>query len=67
MKKFDPAQLSHFTGTEKYYRISRRHLLTDGTKYLAKEAECFWLMDAIASHRRDWHGGLVCPSAYDSH
>jgi hypothetical protein len=50
MKKFDPAQLSHFTGTEKYYRISRRHLLTEGTKYLAEEAECFWMMDAIASH-----------------
>ena len=50
MKKFDPAQLSHFTGTEKYHRISRRHLLTDGTKSLADEAECFWMMDAIASH-----------------
>ena len=50
MKKFDPAQLSYFTGTEKYYRISRRHLLTDGTKYLAEETECFWMMDAIASH-----------------
>ena len=50
MKKFDLAQLSYFTGTEKYYRISRRHLLTDGTKYLAEEAECFWMMDAIASH-----------------
>ena len=26
-KTFDPANLTHFTGTEKYYRISRRHLL----------------------------------------
>jgi len=50
MKKLNPAQLSQFTGTEKYYRISRRHLLTDGTKYLAEKAECFWMMDAIASH-----------------
>ena len=50
MKNFDATQLSHFTGTERYYRISRRHLLTDGTKYLAEEAECFWMMDAIASH-----------------
>ena len=50
MKKFVPTQLSYFTGTEKYYRISRRHLLTDGTKYLAEEAECFWMMDAISSH-----------------
>jgi hypothetical protein len=50
MKKFDSSQLNQFTGTEKYYRISRRHLLTDGTKYLAEAAECFWMMDAIASH-----------------
>jgi hypothetical protein len=50
MKKFDPSQLNQFIGTEKYYRISRRHLLTDGTKYLAEAVECFWMMDAIASH-----------------
>ena len=50
MKKFDANQLSHFTGTQRYYRISRRHLLTDGTKYLAEGAECFWMMDAVASH-----------------
>ena len=46
----DHASLAQFAGTEKYYRISRRHLLTDGTKYLAEQAACFWLMDAIASH-----------------
>ncbi len=70
MKNFDAAQLAHFTGTERYYRISRRHLLTDGTKYLAEKAGCFWMMDAIASHvseigTHDWfvqvkvqvHGG----------
>ena len=50
MKKFDPNQLNQFIGTAKYYRISRRHLLTDGTKYLTEAAECFWMMDAIASH-----------------
>ena len=50
MQQLDPAQLSQFSGTEKYYRISRRHLLTDGAKYLAESAECFWMMDAIASH-----------------
>ena len=50
MKNFDASQLSQFTGTERYYRINRRHLLTDGTKYLAEEAECFWMMDAVASH-----------------
>ena len=38
MNKFIPVQLGHFIGTERYYRISRRHLLTDGTKYLADRA-----------------------------
>jgi hypothetical protein len=50
--------LAQFTGTQKYYRITRHHVLTDGTKYLAEEGRCFWLMDAIASH--------LTPS-YDDH
>ena len=50
MSLFDQSTLTQFTGTERYYRISRRHLLTDGTKYLAENAECFWMMDAVASH-----------------
>ena len=59
MKNIDPSQLSYFTGTQRYYRITNKHLLTDGTKYLAEEAECFWMMDAIASHlseigTQDW-------------
>jgi hypothetical protein len=33
-KTFDPAMLTHFTGTERYYRISRRHSRTDGTEVL---------------------------------
>ena len=49
-KTFDPANLKQFTGTERYYRISRRHLLTDGTMYLAEHAKCYWLMIAVASH-----------------
>ena len=52
------SNLSQFTGTEKYYRITRHHLLTDGTKYLAEQAKCFWLMDAISSY--------LTPS-YDDH
>jgi hypothetical protein len=50
MKPFDPAQLSNFIGTEKYYRLTRKHLLTDGTKYLAEAAGAYWLMEAIASY-----------------
>ncbi len=50
MKQFDINQLDQFIGTSGYHRISRRHLLTDGTHYLAEQGACFWLMDAIASH-----------------
>ena len=46
----DNLTLTQFTGTGAYYRISRRHLLTDGTNYLAEKGACFWMMDAIASH-----------------
>jgi hypothetical protein len=47
---FDASQLPLFTGTEKYYRLSRRLLLTDGTKYVAESAGAFWMMDAVGSH-----------------
>ena len=60
MEKFDPTQLSYFTGTRKYYRISSRHLLTDGTKYLAEKGACFWMMDAIASHLCEMSDVIKC-------
>ena len=44
------SELSQFIGTEKLYRITSRHVLTDGTKYLVEQAKSFWLFDAIASH-----------------
>jgi hypothetical protein len=46
------SELSQFTGTEKYHRFSilfRSLVLTDGAKYLAEKAECYWLMDIIGS------------------
>ena len=46
----DKLTLTQFTGTGAYYRISRKHLLTDGSRYLAEQGACFWMMDAIASH-----------------
>lgn len=50
-------ELAHFTGTEKYYCYYQL-LLTDGTHYLAQEAQCFWLIDAIWSHviTKQWLG-----------
>lgn len=44
--------LRQFTGTEHYYRLHKDVVLTDGVKYLADEAKCYWLMDAIASYLR---------------
>ena len=46
----DKLTLAQFTGTGVYYRISRKHVLTDGSRYLAEQGACFWMMDAIASH-----------------
>ena len=56
MSKFDAANLSLFTGTERYYRLYQHAVLTDGTKYLAEEAGAYWLMDAIASYLPQFMG-----------
>lgn len=47
------SQLEGFTGTEGYHRLtlSRRLVGTDGVAFLAQAANCFWLIDAIASHQ----------------
>jgi hypothetical protein len=45
--------LANFYGTENWHRFSplfRKHLLTDGVKWLADNANCYWLMDAICSY-----------------
>lgn len=42
--------LPQFTGTERYYHLYPGLLLTDGAKYLADEAEAYWLLDVIWSH-----------------
>lgn len=44
------SNLSQFIGTENFHRITSRHILTDDTKYLAENAKCYCLMDAITSH-----------------
>ena len=42
--------LNQFTGTENYYRVMPRLVITDGVQYLASQANCYWLMSAIYSH-----------------
>ena len=44
------SELAQFIGAEHLYRLTRRHLMTDGVKYLCDKAKCYWLMDAVASH-----------------
>jgi hypothetical protein len=50
MSAFDQSILTQFTGTEHYYRLNRKCLLTDGTKYLADAAGAYWLMDSATSY-----------------
>ena len=48
--------LAHFTGTQSYINLRypwlrMKFLLTEGAQYLAEKGQCYWLMDAIASHQ----------------
>lgn len=48
--------LSHCIGTETYYKhwLNQIHF-TDGIKTLADGANCYWLIDAIASYQPQFH------------
>ena len=43
-------ELHQFIGTEHYYSIRADFMGTDGVKYLAEQAGCFWLLDLYWSH-----------------
>ncbi len=44
------ADLSHFIGSEQWYRhpLNRRVLFTDGAKHVADAGGAYWLLDEIA-------------------
>lgn len=44
------SNLGQFSGTDAYYRITPNFLITDGVKFLADKAGCYWLLDAAVSH-----------------
>lgn len=46
-------ELEQFYGTENYYRISpfAPYVLTDGVKYLADKAQCYWLVNDIICNK----------------
>ena len=46
----DVTTRAQFTGTAQYWRVARQFVITDGVKYLAESAACFWLIDAAISH-----------------
>jgi len=59
VRKLDADALNQFTGTTQYFGVGPRHLLTDGTYYLAEQVGCYWLMREIALHltelgTQDW-------------
>ena len=50
MNKAALSQLGNFNGTESYHRLSPfKMVLTDGAKFLADNAECYWLFNEIAA------------------
>lgn len=44
--------LTHFTGSEEWYRHITRNLYTEGVKYLADNAGAYWLIDEIMFRQR---------------
>lgn len=45
-------ELAQFIGTENYYfHWLKCFTYTDGVKYLCEKAQCYWLLDAIASYQ----------------
>ncbi len=49
-------ELASFIGTEYYYKINNRLVVTDGVKYLADHANCYWLLILYASHLASVNG-----------
>lgn len=45
------SDLAQFTGTEVWYRhsINRRVMYSEGVKYFADKAGCYWLLDILAT------------------
>jgi uncharacterized protein DUF6876 len=41
--------LPNFTGTENYHKFLCGTFLSDGVKYIADSAECYWLLNILVS------------------
>jgi len=53
-KRLSKSDLRQFTGSEHWYRhpFVRQVLFTDGAKYVADQAQAYWLLDEIAFAQR---------------
>ena len=49
------ADLKHFSGSEEFYfnPLFRKFRYTEGVKFLAENANCYWLLDYIFSNQYD--------------
>ena len=47
------AALRHFTGSEQtfYHPMFKKFVYTEGVRYLAQNAECYWLLEHIFLHQ----------------
>lgn len=44
-------ELSQFSGSESFTNYNHNIIITDGTKHLAENFNCFWLLDLICSYQ----------------
>ena len=45
--------LAEYSGSQQFFRVSafaRNSVVTEGVKFLADEAQCYWLLDMVVSH-----------------
>ena len=45
------SDLNQFSGSENWYRHSKRLIYTDGISFVAEKAGAYWLIDLIASYQ----------------
>lgn len=43
--------LLNFHGSEAFFRVYPKLIITEGVQYLCESAQCFWLLDAIWSYQ----------------
>lgn len=64
-------ELPNFYGTEQYYVIHNKFVITDGAKFIADECGAYWLMDMIwswmANHKDNFSVATLLKRESDWH